>query len=738
MPDLIDSSEYVESIFSKTGLLSQKVKGFETREEQKSLALQVMEAYLFDKVLLAEAATGVGKSWAYLIPALLWAKIHRETTIISTHTIALQEQLIKKDIPFLLDLLDLDLQATLVKGMSNYFCFRKYEELSSESLLLTAEELEELRKLEQFAETSIEGSLSNVSFPVSSSMWEKVSAERGACSHVECPHFKKCFFFKARKQMNESQILVINHHLLIAELAARLRPDFQEEKSILPKTYRIILDEAHHLEEIALESFSIRIDRLDLVRYLGRIYSEFQPQKSRLGLFMVDLKKKKKMFSSALTLLFDVEIPGQKRAALECVEEFFAKVELFCETSLAKEQGSEMREKRWRFSSESAGLTVWQEEIREVFTRLQESFRRLFSLLDQLKKEALKDLIEADRESLSIHLISLEFTQSYLMQKLSELELFVLGSDDVSRVRWIEAAPSLAIKNITLVDARLNVADFLKKHLFESKQTAVLCSATLTSNRSFAFLKDQIGITGENFTKRTEEKTYDSPFDFERKSLFLVPKDLPLPHEFTFSEQSAHLIKEILKVSKGGCFVLFTSYEMLHFVYQKILASKDRPSLTYMKQGDSSKQLLIEQFKQKKDSVLFATSSFWEGIDVAGDALRCVILTKLPFKVPSNPLFQAMSELYEKQGKDPFSEYSLPQACLKFKQGFGRLIRTKTDRGCVVCLDKRIMTKPYGKVFLKSLPPCPIIHDTSAVMLQKMDRFYRSSEDDSNDFKSHL
>ena len=727
MLDLADSSGCIQSIFSPQGLLSKHVQGYEMRLQQKELALQVMGAYNLDKVLLAEAATGVGKSWAYLIPALLWAASRRETTIISTHTIALQEQLIKKDIPFLLDLLQLDLQATLVKGMGNYFCFRKYEEVLQESLFLTPEEQEDLQKLNQFSETSQEGSLSNVSFPLSSGMWEKVAAERGACTHVQCPHFKKCFFFKARKQVSESQVLIINHHLLIAELSARIRPDFREEKSILPKTYRIILDEAHHLEEIALESFSVRVDRLDLVRYLGRIYSDFQPQKSRLGLLRVDLSKKKKNFSKELTLLLELEVPAQKRLALELLEEFFEKIEIFCEQSLTKEQSSEMRERRWRFSAIQAGLPSWSGEIKEIFLKLQKEWRKLFSLLGLLKQESLKDLLEADKEFLSIHMMALDFVENYLLQKLSELEVFVTIQEDKSRVRWIETSAPLAMKNVTLVDARLNVSEYLKEHLFQSKQTAILCSATLTSNQNFSFLKQQIGLSDELFSKRTEEKTYDSPFDFEKRALFFVPKDILLPHEFGFADQLVVIVKKLLRASKGGCFVLFTSYELLHFVYEKIVRASDSPALSYMKQGDGSKQSLIERFKQRKDSVLFATSSFWEGIDVAGEALRSVIITKLPFKVPSNPLFQAMSELYEKEGRDPFSEYSLPQACLKFKQGFGRLIRTKTDRGCVICLDKRVMTKSYGKVFLKSLPPCPVFYEDTSRIVEKMELFYQGN-----------
>lgn len=725
MFDLVSSSaESIEHVFSSTGLLSRFVKGYEIRHQQKEMALKVMEAYDEGLIVLAEAATGVGKSWAYLTPALLWAAARKGPTVISTHTIALQEQLIKKDIPFLLKVLGVDLQATLVKGMSNYFCFRKYEELMQEKLFLTAAEQLELEKLEKFSETSQEGSLSDVNFPLSSGIWEKVSAERSSCTHVECPHFKSCFFFKSRKQLAESQILIVNHHLLVADLSARLRPDFQEEKSILPKFSRLVIDEAHHLEEIALESFSVKIDRLDLARYLGRLYSDIQPHKSRLGLLKGAISMKRKKISSEAALLLDVEIPTQKRSALTVLDDFYEATEDFCDKELVKEQSSELREKRWRFSAEKALTPAWLEGVKDKFLVLQEEWKKLFSLLEVLKKETLRGLSDEDREFFAPHFTAIEIVESTLSQRLTQIEQFVLAPSDEKRVRWIEAASSLAMKNTTLVDARLNVSEYLKNLLFSSKETVVLCSATLTSNQNFSFLKQQIGLGSKEFEKRIVEKTYDSPFDFQKNALFLVPNDIAFSHEPDFFNQAVAIIKKIIKASDGGCFLLFTSYEMLQKCYDKIVNASDSPKFSYMKQGDLPRQTIIERFKQRKDSVLFATSSFWEGIDIAGDALRCVVLTKLPFRVPTEPLFQAMSEMYEKEGKDPFSEYSLPQACLKFKQGFGRLIRTKNDRGCVVCLDKRVMTKSYGKVFIKSLPPCPVIYKSSQEVVNQMEKFF--------------
>lgn len=696
------------------------------REGQKAMALQVMNAYEEDRILLVEASTGVGKSWAYLAPALLWAATKKGITVISTHTITLQEQLLKKDIPFLTDVLNLEIQATLVKGMGNYFCFRKYEELSQEREDLSPLEQEKLDKLALFSETSQEGSFSDVSFSLPPGLWDKVSAERSSCPHMECPYFKKCFFFKARKQLGEAQVLVVNHHLLIAEIAARLRPDFQEDKSLLPKFSRLIVDEAHHLEEISLESFSVRLDRLDLIRYLGRIHSEKQPHKSWLGLLKIALSLKRKKLSSDAALLLDIDIPAKKREAATALEEFLTAVKEFCAEQFASESSSEQRERRWRLSFDPSKLEKWNEEIGAKFIRVQTEWNQLFFLIGSLRKSILQEFSSEEKEAFSSNFMTMEMIEKNLTHKLSQLERFVLVSDTEKRVRWVELSPLSAMQNITLVDARLNVSEYLKQHIFLSKDTAVLCSATLTSNRDFAFLRQQIGLEGEKLSDRVSEKIYESPFDFKNNALFVVPSDISLPHEPAFLQESCQMMKQIVRSSKGGCFLLFTSYDMLQKCYALIVSSADRPQGTYMRQGEAPRHELIERFKSVKDGVLFATSSFWEGIDIAGDSLRCVVLTKLPFKVPSEPFFQAMSEMVEKEGKDPFSEYSLPLACLKFKQGFGRLIRTQTDRGAVICLDKRVMNKSYGKVFLKSLPDCPVIYDKSPEIIKKLDLFYKN------------
>ena len=724
MQELISSAEEsVERVFSESGILSRFIQNYEVRDQQRLMSLDVLKAYKKNQVLLVEAATGVGKSLAYLVPAILFACIKKEVTVIATNTIALQEQLLKKDIPFLLDALGVDLQVTLAKGMTNYLCLKKWDELVLEKGILPLNEQQEIEKLERYLQIAEEGCSAEIRTPLAPGTWEKVAAERVSCIHVECPHFKKCFFFKARKKLHEANLLIVNHHLLIADVAARLRPDFQEDKSPLPKFSRLILDEAHHLEEIALESFSARTDRLELVRLLGRIYSDNQPLKSRIGMIKIVFSSIKKKISSEIQLLLDVEIPAQKRVVVLEIDALFYAIEEFCEQKIPVEKSSEY--KRWRIIVEMTKEPLWLEEVESLSVKLQEEWQKLSLLLVSLRKQIIDSCSDGEKERISPELSMLEMVEGLIEQKVFSLEQFIMAPSNEHRVRWVETPIQSVMKNLTLVDARLNVAENLQKHLFSLKDTAILCSATLAINQDFSLLKQQIGLNSEVFIQRTVEKIYNSPFDYQKNALFLVPKDFPYPHEPLFLEETVAAIRSIIQVSQGGCFLLFTSYEMLQKCYEKIALAADKLPFFYLKQGGLSKSLLLERFRERKNAVLFATSSFWEGIDIAGEALRCVVLTKLPFKVPTEPLFQAMGESLAKEGKDSFHSYSLPLACLKFKQGFGRLIRTSQDRGCVVCLDKRVMTKSYGKVFQKSLPTgCPILFQPQKQMLEEMRVFY--------------
>jgi ATP-dependent DNA helicase DinG len=605
--------ELLENLFSAKGTLSHHLPAFEERSAQLHMAEEIAKGYLENRITLIEAGTGIGKSLAYLAPAILWAIREKEKTLISTHTIALQEQLVEKDLPLLLKILGVELKATLVKGMNNYLCLLKYEELEEVS-----------PRLEAWVETTKEGSRSDITFSLPSGTWEKIGAETHRCTGAKCSHFRKCFFFKARKKLEESQLLIVNHHLLLSDLSS------EKEKSVLPDINRLILDEAHHLEEIALGLFTKQADKMGLLHLLEH------PSVTNRELVVPKIMH---AFS-----LIKIDVP------LLRIREDFSK------------------------------------EIQEAFSELSKALLRLVESIDE------KEIFFP------------------LKRQTEVLSIFFQESSKPSRVRWIEKIGN----NLVCKEADLDVSSVLRENLFDRFSSTSLCSATLASNRSFSFIRHRLGI------EDAQERIFDSPFDFQNRVLLAVPSDMPDPIHPDFSIEASKIIAEGLKISKGSAFVLFTSYEMLNECYENL---KDQFSI--LRQGDAARSVLIEKFREKNGNILFGTDSFWEGVDVAGEALRFVILVKIPFKVPDDPLIEARNELLEKEGKNPFMHYLLPQAALKFKQGFGRLMRKKDDYGCVLCLDRRLITKGYGKVILQSLPTCQTLFTTKGKVLSGIQSFYK-------------
>ncbi len=671
----------LQVIFSGEGPLSRAFSDFEERAQQKEMAQQVLDAYGKEEIALIEAGTGIGKSLAYLVPAIVWAVKHKEKTVISTHTIALQEQLIEKDIPSLLKALDIELKAVLLKGMSNYLCLRKLSDLQEQPLLFTEEESAALQKVEKWSSQTESGSRSDIPFPLAAETWEKVHAEKEACNPAKCPHYKRCFFFKARKMAADAQLVVVNHHLLFADLVSRQRPDFKEEKAILPSYRRLVLDEAHHLEEVALDSLAVRIDRQGLVRLANKVSLE----NLRAALPPAG--------SASLVQRVEIDLPAAKRLALTKIEEAFIHLQDFLYGKVNEAQ-------KWRVRAELPTL-------KPLFIEACKAIRSLAQGLSGFAKE-FSYLEKTANQAIDVQAIALR-----LEEQANGLEGFFTEDQDPERVRWIE----LGRANAVLIDAHLNIADYLQEHLFQPLATASLCSATLTANSNFEYIRQRLGIQGCQAT----ENSYDSPFDYKQRALLLVPTDIPHPTDPSFSLHSVEQIIEAIHASRGNAFVLFTSYDMLRKAHA--LVAEKVPYLC-LRQGDKPRQALLENFKAHEGSVLFGTDSFWEGVDVAGEALRCVIIVKLPFKVPNDPLVEAQGERLLAQGKDPFLDYSVPQAVMKFKQGFGRLIRKKTDRGCIICLDKRLIAKGYGKLFLNSLPPCRTLFERKEILFQEMRSFY--------------
>lgn len=710
------SEDKLLGILEPQGALAQNLNGFESRKEQQSMLKDVIDAFNGGKVALIEAGTGCGKSIAYLIPSLIAAKEFNERIVISTNTINLQEQLFFKDLPLLLKALNLELNVVLVKGMGNYVCKRKFEESFEERLLYTSEEKEEMETLSAQIDRLQEGTRSEIGV-LNHSVWEKISAEHDTCSYKGCPHFDDCYFFKARKTAEEAQILIVNHHLLFADLSSRAF----EDKAVLPSYQYLIIDEAHNIEEVATDFFSTSISRLGLLKTVGRLSAEKNSKISHGKLPQLKEKIEKAFHRGlpeemiSLISRLQIDIPALKRDTLTALIDCFESME----THLFPQNIDEELKLRIKETfHDSKGWKACEPKVKGLVESLKKfsiSLKGVDQDLENYEHDRLDELTKGIRFEISALASRLDIAAS-------NLEAFQQPVIPPNKVRWIEHSPP---RNMSFEDANLDLSTLFKDHLFNKMRAVILCSATLTSGRSFHFIKNRLGLYLTD--KEKIEKIYNSPFNYERQALFICPNDLPSPDTEGYEAKMIETLKEALISSKGGAFCLFTSYSQLKNVYKALEGTLLKQGFSLFKQGTLSRKQLIEAFKAAKKPVLFGTDSFWEGVDVAGNQLRLVAIGKLPFKVPSEPITQARSEKLQSQGIDPFREYSLPHAIVKFKQGFGRLIRTASDRGVVLCLDPRLLTKNYGSSFLKSLPNCGKAFIPTREVKSAIESFFKQS-----------
>jgi len=715
-------------LIQPNGLLSTVLSGFEARESQQQMMADIINLYNKKGIALIEAGTGTGKSIAYLIPALLWAHLRKERTLISTNTITLQEQLIHKDIPLLTKALKLDVKAVLVKGMNNYLCKRKLVDTKEELLLLPPEDARELEKIEEWEATTQDGSRSSLSFVPSGSTWERVCAENDTCNRHACPYYKECHFFKARQQANDAQILVANHHLLFADIKYRSETDNYKEAAVLPPYHTVVLDEAHNIEDVATEYFSTRISQAGLLRTINKLGSEKTGKLTFLRQKLQNHFKNNTKATTSILMRLLTDLPAHRNDLTALIGDAFFSFSEFVQTQGTVGQEDFQAEKKLRLLPRHRELTEWTEGIVRRSQKLLSALKNYIQSVNSLEADlsALKD------EKFEEQTKNLRFDIAALLKRLEgaceSLELFISDKNMSSSVRWIELQTFHSRQNVHLVNTDLDIAPKLAESLFSKFPSILLCSATLSTNKQFQFIRQRLGITPELLNGvQISEKIYDSPFNYQVQALLAVPKDIPNPTDPAFNAAAIESIWNAIQASNGNAFVLFTSYSMLRSCFnqlaEKLVSHRYHP----LKQGDDNRRALIEKFKAKERSVLFGTDSFWEGVDVAGEALRCVIIVKLPFKVPSEPIIQARSEAISAKGGDPFFEYSLPTAIVKFKQGFGRLIRNKQDRGCIVCLDTRLINKAYGKQFLNSLPTCNHLYTDSASLKKQMSDFYQKT-----------
>lgn len=728
--------QQILKLLDSDGLLTRLIKGFESRPQQREMMANIIDAYNYDRITLIEAGTGTGKSLAYLIPALIWASRFKERTLISTNTINLQEQLVQKDIPRLLQVLNLDLKAALVKGMNNYVCLRKLDDAQIEARLYPSAENEEIENIVLWSRRTVEGSRSCLTFLPSMSAWEKVSAESEACSHNQCPYYQQCFFFKARRQAQDAQILVSNHHMLLADLAKRGDSGNYDETCLIPAYKRVIVDEAHHLEELATEHFADRMHRLELNRILGRLASDKQgANKGKLPMLKDKIQSlSQKVPSCEISPILHrltIELPALRHRLIDETNRAFDALTSFVldiNAPVDRQNEEDQPEKKLRLLDEHHEHPKWVDEVIPGINHLIGTLREYRYCMVSL--EAQMKAVDSERfhEQTKSMRLDIQALGIRLESAIGMLNQFIIKISSQTRVRWIETQRLKTLINVHLIDADLDVSQALIDFLFSKFPTIVLCSATLTTNNRFDFIRHRLGLTKETLPDRhTSEHIYHSPFNYKQQVLLAVPVDMPAPSHRDFNMAAFENIWKAIEASRGQAFVLFTSYSMLQQCAQMLAERIEKNRYHLFKQGDDNRQTLLNKFKTTGRSILFGTDSFWEGVDVAGDALRCVIIVKLPFKVPSEPIIQARTEAIIKKGGDPFIDYSVPHAVVKFKQGFGRLVRNQWDRGCIICLDTRLVTKRYGEYFLNSLPSCEKAFMRGELLWPKMVEFYRQT-----------
>ncbi len=635
--------------FGKKGVLSGSFRDYEFRPQQTEMAGSVERAIKQKSHLIVEAGTGVGKSFAYLVPAIDFAVTSGKKSVISTNTISLQEQLVKKDIPFLEKSLPFDFSHCLVKGRSNYICLRRLNRVlsSKTDLLESKEEVAGLQAIFSWSKVTEDGSLSDFEAEPDRKVWERVCCEHDTCLGKKCVHKDACFLMKARRRMQEADLIVVNHHLFFSDLALR-----QSEWALLPDYSCVVFDEAHTIEDVATEHLGTEISNFRIKHLMDSLYNPV----------------KKKGF------LASIKETGLKDAVTEVrrASEIF-----FDETSdwLGKDPIRRVRSADFIDDNLSAPL-------KDIRGRLKDRAKRSVSKEEETDLKYYMTRVDALAGALS----------AFMGQEMGDY------------VYWAESS-GRRFRRIALDCAPVNVAPVLKDMLFSKVDTAVLTSATLSTEGGFGFIKSRLGIT------KTDEMLLGSPFDYEKNVKIYIPKKMPDPNDYAnYREEVVKKVKDYVTRTEGRAFVLFTSYRFMDDVYEQTSGYFSDLGIPIMKQGlGLPRTKMLEAFKRDVGSVIFGVDSFWTGVDVPGEALGNVIITRLPFAVPDHPISEARMDRIKQEGGDPFSEYSLPQAILKLKQGFGRLIRTKNDAGIVVILDSRILHKPYGRKFLSALPKCEII-----------------------------
>jgi len=689
-------SDLIISSLKDGGNVAQKLPAFEPRKAQIDLLELITEAFNNDALLMAEAGTGVGKSFAYLLPSMYFALQNREKTVISTATITLQHQLFEKDIPLVSSAIGREIKTVIMKGRGNYLCMRRLDDVLKEPPLDDSEFNEIKRIVEWSAETK-NGEKSELPFMPAENVWSGVCSESDLCLGVHCQRRENCFVFKLRKEAANAGIIVVNHHLLFADLAARYQGAGYENAVVLPPFNRLIIDEAHTIEKAATSFFSSEFGRTGIHRQLSRLYHK--RRQNRRGLLVrlcASLPSSKDPLDSM------AEVIQKVRSSAEELDE--------CALQLCGAEG-----------------------IYRLSPSVDESFlkKALFPHLKNLRNNILsfsnmiRDVTEnLDDETADDPCVwEIKSIIKRLEGAAQICDVFCDYKKHEDEVLWIERQQISTNPWAVFTRTPIDLAPKLKDSVFSPNKTVVCVSATLAINGDFSYWANRcgIGLAAENRSLLCG--CFPSPFPYSNAVLLASATDAPLPDEEGWQSFVNEASTSLISIAGGSALILFTSYQSLTSAYN---AAKDELAslgIRCLKQGDDDRSRLLQDFVGDTRSCLFATDSFWEGVDAPGDTLRLVIICRLPFRTPGDPVLEARREAVEKRGGNPFMELSLPQAVMKFKQGFGRLMRRSSDHGVVAVLDSRLIKKKYGQLFLQSLPETKVSFCDFNNILQDIENF---------------
>jgi ATP-dependent DNA helicase DinG len=697
-------------------LLSQLGR-YEDRPTQREMAERIARLYNLGGIGLIEAGTGVGKSLGYLIPALRWAAANGERTIVSTNTITLQEQLVGKDLPFLKEALtDQSVRFALLKGWRNYVCLLRLEQARGSGQTLFADEAEsQLAALESWAGKTTDGSTADLPAPPRQDVWDEVAAEPDLCTRLRCPHFDKCFVFRARRVAAQADVVVVNHHLLMADIAVRRASQNWSESAVLPAYTRIVIDEGHHLESAAGAHLGQTVTRRGLQRLFSRL--------ERRGKGLLPALERKLAAANDLLSVASLDLVNQRLYPSTSAAQRLATT-LF---DLLDEWITSKAESQVRLTDAFDDEAIWKAGLDATLDDLLKEIELLASGLRMVR-----DRLEADTkraEELAPVLNEVSGVSRRLGNASDALRSALRpGIDASTRVRWIEAGAaregSGEKRNMSVASVPLDLAPILREDLFRRVETCIVTSATLAVGDGFGFVERRLGLDQDDVEPVTA--VLASPFDYARQAVLAIPSDFPAPNEdgALHFRRTIQAGADLIEAAGGGVFLLFTSHRDVREAAQVLRALGAEGRWPLLVHGEAPRDVLLRRFREQGDAVLVGTASFWEGVDVPGRALRGLLLSRIPFRVPTEPVTAAQCEAIEAAGGDAFADYMVPHAARRLKQGFGRLIRTATDRGAVVLCDPRVLRKSYGRALLSGLPPARRLEGDWASLRTELTRFY--------------